>query len=268
MPVPTSLPRVQVRALCLLGFGVALLTLTGCVSPKYKRVAENPVPPLTLNLETHTAALAVTLHTVIVYHGPGSWKQEAYWDEYILTLTNQTADVITLDSVELIDVLDHAQHSGTDPWALEKESRANLKKYERIGRKVAIGTGLTAAWLVSPPVMWAAAWAGSTTWAVVGAGTFVGIPVWAVTKLVRTSAARSSIAKEFHRRELVLPLSLPPHSGRSGSFFFPISPGPQRLVLQAAIAGRASTFTLGLTPLKRLHLDPVESARAAPTSAK
>ena len=79
----------------------AVVTSTGCVSAKYQRAADDTPPPTVLNLAatpavsagapTAPSGLDARLNTVIVFRGPGSWKRDAYWDEYVLTLANRGA---------------------------------------------------------------------------------------------------------------------------------------------------------------------------------
>ena len=243
-----------------------LLLLTGCLSSKYKTAPKDTPPPVVMNLGVTQPPVAATVNTVIVYRGPGSWKKEAYWDEYVVTLANQGAEPLTIESVTLVDALDAAQTCGGDPWALEQQSRANLKKFEHTGRKIMIGAGLTAGWVVAGELTAAAAMTGAGTAAAVGAAAFVALPIWAISSGVRTLVARGSIKDEFNRRRLGLPLTLRPGESRAGSLFFPISPGPQRLELHCRMNGEARVPVIDLAPLSGLHL--LKQLTGAPAAAK
>src|SRR4051812_11085465 len=106
------------------------LGLGGCVSTKYKMAKPQATPPaVTLNLGNTPAAadapapaLAATLHTVIVYQGPGSWKREAYWDEYVVTVVNRSDKPVTIESASLTDFQGQTSAPGDNPWALENQS--------------------------------------------------------------------------------------------------------------------------------------------------
>ncbi len=257
------------------GAGTALLLactllLTGCVSTKYKMAPkETAKPPVVLDLAATQSPLALKLHTVIVFKGPGSWKQEAYWDEYVVALSNQGAAPVVLESATLVDALGTEQACGTDPWKLEKQSRENLKKYAHYGRKVMIGAGLTVAWVVSPVLGYSAAMAGADVLAGAAVGVFVLVPVWAIGSGVRYFIAENAIEDEFARRRIKLPLELKPGESRLGSLFFPVSPGPQRLVVHGRAGGQAVADTLDLAPLAGLHFlkeltDPAPAAPAKP----
>jgi len=233
--------------------GAALL-LTGCVSTKYKMAPKNTPPPIALNLATVQPPVATVLHTVIVYKGPGSWKKAAYWDEYVVSITNQGPEPFIIESALLVDALNAEQLCGSNPWELEDLSRENLKKFEHYGRKIMIGAGLTTGWVLSGGLVAAGAWAGDAALVTVAGAVFVALPVWALGSGVRILVARSSITDEFNHRRIAVPLELRPGETKQGSLFFPISPGPQRLVLRCRTNGVTQPVTLDLTPLAGLHL--------------
>lgn len=238
----------------VLAAGAVLFVCGGCVSTKYQRAPKDTPAPLVLSFAAAQPAVAATLHTVIVQKGPGSWRKEAYWDEYVCSVTNRGATPLTVEAAALVDVLDAEQSPGDEPWALERRSRDNLGKYEHSGRKIAIGAGLTLTWISTPGWALAGIASGSAVGVWAGLATFVAIPVWAVGSGVRTLVARSAVTDEFNRRRLVLPLTLAPGETRRGSFFFPISPGPQRLALRGRAGGAPQTVTIDLAPLAGLHL--------------
>ncbi len=249
-PAP-CLPRLV--PVTVLSLSLTLL-LSGCVSTKYKMAPKNTPPPIALNLATVQPPVATLLHTVIVYKGLGSWKKEAYWDEYVVSITNQGPAPLTVETATLVDALGAEQACGSNPWVLEKLSRENLKKFEHYGRKIMIGTGLTLGWAVSGGAVAAAAWAGDAVLLTVAGTAFLALPVWAVGSGVRILVARSSITDEFNRRRIATPLVLKPGETKQGSLFFPISPGPQRLVLRCRTNGVTQLVILDLTPLAGLHL--------------
>lgn len=211
-------------------------------------------PTVALNLSVNQPPVSATVNTVIVYHGPGSWKKDAFWDEYTVTLTNQGSAPLTIDSATIIDGLEMPQASGADPWALEQQSRKNMKKFEHVGRKILIGAGVTVGWVASAGLTAGAVWAGAGTAAAVGATAFLALPAWAISSGVRTLVARSSITDEFNRRRIALPITLRPGETRHGSLFFPISPGPQRLECHYRVNGEARLAAIDLAPLAGLHL--------------
>jgi len=239
---------------------------SGCVSAKYQPAPKDTPPPLVFNVTTSSPSAALTLLTVIVYKGPGSWRTEAYWDEYVVSITNHGAQSLTVESAGIVDAINTEQTAGNDPWLLEKASRENIKRFDHVGRKILLGVGLTAGWVLVGAGTGVAILVGAGTLAAVGAATFVFIPVWAISSGVRSIVARNSIKEEFNRRRIALPLTLQTGETKAGSFFFPISPGPQRLILHCQIAGNAEDVILDLAPLAGLHLLKEDTAPA--TAAK
>lgn len=261
-----GVPRLRpvVAAVLLVG----TLGLTGCVSTKYKMAPKNTPPPIALNLATVQPPVATALHTVIVYKGPGSWKKEAYWDEYVVSITNQGPAPLTVGSATLVDALGTGQTCGSNPWELEKLSRENLQKFEHYSRKIIIGAGLTVGWVASGGVVVAATWAGDAALATVASAVVVALPVWALGTGVRFLVARSSVTDEFNRRRIATPLELKPGETKHGSLFFPISPGPQRLVLSCRTNDVTQLVTLDLTPLAGLHFLKQPTGAAPASTAK
>ena len=252
----------------LVVLAILAANLTGCVSAKYQS-APKQTAPLPLNLSTTTPTLEAYVQSVVVYHGPGSWKNDAYWDEYIVSFINRSDTAITIDSATLVDGLDQEQSPGGDPWVLEDVSRANLKKFEHHGKQILVGTGLGVAWGMSPAVALGGALSGSSAMALVGVTAFFVIPAAVVSHAVVSHHAKVSIVAEFNHRRLRLPLVLEPHLIGSGSLFFPISPGPQRLQLRGHRGEESVAVSIDLSRLAGLHFlkqpAPPTIASAPPT---
>jgi hypothetical protein len=100
---------------------------------------------------------------------------------------------------------------------------------------------------------------GVTGGAVVAAGstsTLAAATILADPKIYANINARHEIVQEFHRRRLPLPFAIAPGESAQGSFFFPLTPGPQSLVLYVSLDGEMHEITLPLIPLAGLHLPP------------
>jgi len=91
--------RVQIAASTLVL--VVAAALAGCVTRGYKLAPKDAPAATALNLPAAQPSVDATLQTVIVYKGPGSWKREAYWDEYVLTIANRGAVPLTITSAAL-----------------------------------------------------------------------------------------------------------------------------------------------------------------------
>jgi len=258
----TSFRHPIVPLLSLIG---ALFLLAGCVSTKYKMASKQTPPPVGLDRPFPAQApLAASLRTLIIYKGPGSWKRQAYWDEYVLTLKNAGDQPLTIDSGRLIDPAGVAQDGGTDPWKLEKESKTLEQKYRDAG----IAFAKNAAPLVLVTAVGYGAAAGSIM-AAGGAGgavalanaMVIALPIYYGTVLVINRHNKQAIMAEFARRRLALPLTLAPGESRTGSLFFPMIPEPSRLDLAVRSEGATTTSSLPLDFLKGLHVSRPEKRR-------
>jgi hypothetical protein len=242
----------------------------GCVaSKKYKMVkkdAARPAAELKWTAGTETAALR--LQTVIVFKGPGSWKREARWDEYGVQVTNHGTAPLVIEEAALIDLLAQPQAPGDDPWLLEKRSRTNWDKYGKTGLKLLAGAGAVA--------LYGAALTASAVGSILGGGAAAGggaavlsiIPVVAVVDIVVVAVInndnKKKVVAEFSRRRLVLPLTVQPGESVAGSLFFPMTPGPQKLIVRGQQAGQPVELALELKPLAGLHLKPNQATPTSP----
>jgi hypothetical protein len=254
------------RILLFVASVLAVGLLSGCVTSKKYRLAKEGAPgPQPLNWRSEPVAeaapdTALVLETVITYKGPGSWKREAKWDEYVVRIDNPGPAPLVVESAELVDIHSQAQVPGDDPWALEKQSYTNWERYGRSGLNLLAGAG----WVT----LYGAASVGSALGsmmagpgaAAAGGGALAVIPVVAVVNITYVVAANHSnkrkVVAEFTRRRLPLPLHVEAGQTKAGSLFFPMTPGPQRLLVKATADGRPVTFTVSLEPMARLHLKP------------
>jgi hypothetical protein len=246
---------------------VALLIFPGCVSKRYQAASKKTPPAVPLNLNAQQPPLTAAVNTLIVFQGPGSWKREAYWDEYVVSVVDQGQTPITVDGAVLSSTVIVAQTPGADPWAIEKQSHKILKD-QTLGRMFVADAG--PAWgalgiSAGAFALGSAAVATGSAAAVAGATVAViAFPVFVIGSGVRAITAPHAIQKEFNRRRLVLPLELQPGEMRQGSLFFPITPGPQRLELNFRSEGIAQSDSIDLAPLATLHFAEAP-AGATPT---
>ncbi len=238
----------------------ALLVLTGCVTAKKYRLAKPNTPPAKLlNWQAETPPVELTLQTVIIFKGPGSWKREARWDEYRVQLANHGDQPAMVDTAALTDLQGTPQFPGTEPWALEQLSYTNWDKYGKKGVKLLAGAGALMLYGVAVEAAALSSFlaGGATTGAVVIVDV---IPVVAVVDIavvaVMNHNNKVKVQEEFNRRRLSLPLTLPPGKSVAGSLFFPMTPGPQRLRLKGRSGDTPFELVLELKPLAGLHLKP------------
>jgi hypothetical protein len=232
---------------------MSICLLTACISPKYKQADKNQAP-VPLNVMFPSSALEASLYTEISDGEPGSWKREAFWDEYVVTVQNHGDQALNVTSVTLTDHEGVPRPAGSDPWALEKESKALERRYRDAGLAFArIAAPRVIATTAEPGIV-ASAGIGSTGAAAAATATAVAIPVYGLTVFGINMHNKKVIKKEFDRRRLPLPLTLGPGDSRTGSLFFPMIPNPQALTLRwTGIAGDDET-ALDLHFLEGLHV--------------
>ena len=262
-PSANSTPTTNRRSIVATWVVLSVL-LSGCVSTKYKMASENTPPAVLLNLAATQPPLEVGLNMVIIYQGPGSWKRAAFWDEYVVTISNQGTQPLTITSAALADPVGTSHAPGADPWALEKESKTLEQKYRDAGLAFArsaaaglveVGAGATGA-VASLGYMSAGVAAASTV-------VVVALPIYYLGVWATNSDNKTAIVAEFNRRRLAFPLTLAPGETRIGSLFFPMVPNPRSLGLRWSSGPTGGKVTLPLDSLKGLHVKAPAQASAA-----
>jgi hypothetical protein len=240
--------------LALLLAAAGLFLMSACVSPKYKRADKNTPPVEPLNVKFPPSTLDISLYTEISDGGPGSWKREAFWDEYVVIVHNKGDEALNIASATLIDYAGAVRPAGWDPWALERESKTLEKRYRDAGIDFARVAAPRVIATAAEPGIVAGAGIGTAGTAAAATATVVALPVYGVTIFSINMHNKASIKKEFNRRRLPLPLTIGPGETRTGSFFFPMVPNPQTLTLHwASIAGDGEA-ALELNFLDGLHV--------------
>jgi hypothetical protein len=261
------------RTASLLGWrtwaGLSLIVaLAGCVSRNHQ-METRPTPPVPLDLTVSTEhsrdgsfdptpPVTVTLHTVIIRDGPGSWKRAAGWDEYVISIANRHQASLILESAGLEDFEGRMAWAGDDPWAVERESRRWRQEVgaREAGAVVVIG---------ATSVLTAGASVASAVGAMMGGGAGAGVgvallplaaPAYVMTSVARDLRSQEKIEDEFQRRLLPLPVEIGPGAQVQGSLFFRYSPGPRRLTLRCSHEGALTVLDVTLAPLEDLHLRP------------
>lgn len=235
--------------------GIAACLLVGCVSPKYKHAGKSAPPVLALNVSFPPAPpLNATLYTVITFGGAGSWKREAFWDEYVVTLRNEGDQPVEVDSFVLADYADVSHPPGDDPWTLERQSKDLERKYRDAGMAFARIAAPRVLAATAEPAVLTGAGIGSAGAAAAAATTAVALPVYGLTVLGINSHNKAAIKAEFTRRRLPLPLRLGPGEMRTGSLFFPMIPNPRSLTLHWSNESDRADSVLPLDVLSGLHI--------------
>lgn len=251
---------VWVKRVPLLLLACSLCLLTGCVTSRKYRMAKASTPaPVQLDWKASLPSLDLTLQSVIVYHGPGSWKRDAHWDEYVVQLVNHGSQPVIIDSATLIDLQGNPQFPGHEPWALEKLSYTNWDKYGKSGVKLLAGAGAVIVFSAAAEAaaMGSIMAGGGATGAIVLVQVILVVALVAITAVaLMNHSNKLKVQEEFDRRRLPLPRTLAPGQVATGSFFFPMTPGPQRLQLKGTSGKNPFELALELKPLAGLHLKP------------
>lgn len=237
---------------------VFALSSTGCVAAKYKMADESIRPPIELNLAARSHSAEATLKSLIIYGGAGSWKHEAYWDEYVVAIKNLGVNPLTAEAAMLADMADRGVFPGNNPWELQDMSKTVIKNYRSGTSEVALKvgaatlmTGTAGAALTGGIVCADVAMIGGAAVAVVA------LPVIVFGTIGVNVRSKHMIEEEFQRRRMVLPAVIQPGETVQGSLFFPITPAPQQLSLFFIEDGPLDEIRLNLADFSTLHLENV-----------
>ena len=256
-------PRLPTPAAIALACA-ALCVVAGCVSGNYRFASKDTPPARALNVHFPPAALEANLASVITDGAPGSWKREAFWDEYVVALHNTGEQPLEVASVTLVDFAGTSRATGDDPWALERESKTLARKYQDSGMAFARMAAPRILLAGAEPVVIAGAGIGAAGAAAAATVTAVALPVYGLTILGINRHHKSAIKAEFNRRRLPLPLSLAPGETRTGSLFFPMIPNPRSIDLHWSTESGTGGAVLPLDFLYGLHAPAATAASMTP----
>lgn len=243
------------------------LLLSACGA---KIVKDAPPPPMDRVIaEAASPHARAQVAWVLVSEGPGSWAEEAVWDEYLIRVRNTSA--APLEVVGAV-VQDSSGHDAA-PLASRKEliqaSKATARRYKEQGvsvyaglggaSMVKLGAGSVAAGIAYPSLV-----AGSWTTVGVTLGLVVTGPVLGTIGFVRASRARK-MDKRIHARQTPLPLTIPPGEEVVLDLFFPIMPAPNSVTIGYRQDGVENAVAIDTRQaLAGLHLPPPDAAKEAP----
>jgi hypothetical protein len=216
---------------------ICCVLLTGCGGTKILR------KPLPLNLETPITsqsddAITVSLDGVIFRDGPGTWAKNVDWDEYLISVTNNTDEDVILDDLVVVDSMGTELHTNSDRKELVKASKETVTRYKNIGLEVKAGlrpgqilgrgaasgggVALTAG-VVGASV---GGWGGLGICLGGAAIAVVAVPAFIIYSLVRMDN-NDEVAKEILVRQTRLPIPLSAGTRHKLDMFFPLAPSPQ-----------------------------------------
>jgi hypothetical protein len=205
------------------------LCVAGCGG---SRILKEP-EPLVVAHPLATASdqrLSATLDWVIVRDGPGTWAKNADWDEYLLTISNQSDLPIQLTNIIVVDSLNMRIAAQSGREQLVKASNKTVQRYKQSGIKVTAASGrITMAGAATAGGAAVGAAMGSGTIVGAGLGATIGVLVFAPAILVGSivrSARHSAVNTQIEQRQTLLPLDVPAGSELMLDVFFPLAPSP------------------------------------------
>jgi hypothetical protein len=230
-----------------------VLALSGCLATKYKAAQKGVPPPTLLYIAESKPPIDLGLRSVIVYGGPGSWKESALWDEYVVTIHNQSGKPLTVIAATLSDFSGTPRSPGTDPWALEKESQTLEERYRSDGVAFARSSAPRALLLGATAAGAAVGGAAETATAAAASVSVIALPVYYVVVWTKNRSNKAAIATEFARRRLAFPLTVAAGEMRTGSIFFPMVPDPKSLSLGWTSDPNSGGIDISLQSLAGVH---------------
>lgn len=253
MTNPTKKVYGNARLRFILGACLATC-LVGCATSTKYKLKTDRVQAIDVSLTAASQPIEGTVHTIIFYEGPGSWKEKALWDEYLVSVTNTGPSPVVLEAAQLNHLGEYIQEPGNDPWELERTSEKYWDHYRETGVNLAKGSiGVAALGVVYS--------ASYVVYGVVDPVFVVVAPVAIVANAYNVKAAddinKQVIEDEFERRTLSFPVTIGPGEKIAGCLFFPQSPKPETLALTFGFgeSEKRLEFNLADTPLAGLHID-------------
>jgi hypothetical protein len=238
----------------------AVALSSGCASNN-DHTAQGGTPRLLpINLATIQPPVVMVLDTIITYNGPGSWKREALWDEYVVTISNQGPQPLTVASAALTDFAGTIHATGIGMQSLERQSTILEQECLDAGLAFARDAGPTAV-TVGGGVRLVGAASANTGAGMAVVAAVVPVPAFYTRKIV--SLNKVYFVGEFEQRRLALPLTLAPGEARVGSLFFPMVPNPRALSLHWSSGTTSGGLTLPLDSVQGLHVQAPATAVTA-----
>jgi hypothetical protein len=257
--------------------GLLLLSglVNGCAS---SRLIKNPQPPIDSDVgwaASAPEAITLEVHQLIFRNAGGSWLKNANWDEYVLTVKNDSKNAIEIQSFYLYsDKLPAPEESSISREQLDARSNSTLQALKDVGIVAGVG-------IVAPSAMIAgaigtsggilSASGGAAAIATVG---MVAIPVgliggtvYVINRHHRDTQDKVLIDRQLRERGYSVPLQVLAQTQVTKSAFFPITPAPTRVRLNYSVQGEVREISLELPELAGLHLKAPPVRRPQTTKA-
>jgi hypothetical protein len=221
-----------------IAFLLSACLLAGCGGTKMLKETQPIQATQALSIASDDR-VQVTLDWVIVRDGPGTWAKNADWDEYLLKVSNQSNQSVSVVQLTVVDSLETRIQPQLNRKQLVKNSKRTARRYKDSGIKVKAGRGVGTILIAGAAVtvvgvgaasavavgsaMSGAAVAGSAG-AAAGGLLLLG-PALAVGGIVR-GVNNSKVNNEIERRQTLLPIEVPANKDIALNVFFPLAPSP------------------------------------------
>jgi hypothetical protein len=268
--------KLQHWPLPALAVGLLILdgALGGCAS---SRVLKNPRPPTVPDVgwaATAPEGLTLEVHELIFRNSGGSWVKNANWDEYVLTITNESKSPLEIQSIYLYsDKLPAPEMSSTSREQLDARSNKALRAMKDVGIVAGVGivgpSALIVAGIGTSGGVLSASGAGAAAAAIGLVAIPVGLiggTVYVINRHSRDKKDKVAVQHIIEQRGFIVPLQIAAQDQATKSAFFPITPAPTRLVVNYSVEGEAREISVQLPGLAGLHLKATSAANTPASS--
>ena len=253
-----SIPWIAAKLLCMASL---LAAMGGCAS---SRLLKAPLPSIPTQSESASSAdgMSVRVDALILRNGGGSWLKDANWDEYVLTIENDSEKTLNIEQISLVsEKLDAPVASSVAREELEARSSFALRTLKDVGIIAGVGIVAPSAVIVGAIGTGGGILSASAGAAALATAGLIAIPVgligaseYVVSRRHRDAADKILIQRQLTERGFALPLGLPPQTQRTHSAFFPITPAPRRLTVTYSTDAGTQELNVELPGLEGLHL--------------
>jgi hypothetical protein len=270
--------KINLKQRPLPAFAAGLLILIGALDGcALSRVLKNPRPPAVPDVgwaATTPEGLKLEVHELIFRNGGGSWVKNANWDEYVLTITNESPSPLEVQSIYLYsDKLPAPEVSSTSREQLDARSNKALRAMKDVGIVAGVGivgpSALIVAGIGTSGGLLSASGAGAAAAAVGLVAIPVGLiggTVYVINRHSRDKKDKVVVQHIIEERGFIVPLQIAAQDQATKSAFFPITPAPTRLVVNYSVAGEVREISVELPGLAGLHLNATSAANMPASS--
>ena len=242
----------------------ACVSLAGCGGTALLNKEARPLESSRPLAEAKDERVLVSIESVILRNGAGSWASDADWDEYLIRIRSFSDEPVEIREVAIFDALDQRIAPRSDRGELVDGTREIEQRYAKSGQLVRAREG-GGGWVGTGAGMVTSAAGGAALTAPAG---FAGLATVSAAALVVTGVGvvfagadvmrlvnNAKVNSEIKRRQTAFPVALPGGAEASVDLFFPLTPLSGRT--QVVYADRHGEHRLDIdTRVALTELDP------------